>query len=322
MRKMAKMTLRSSQSATEGRTAAVEAFYWRCQAKNLSPNTVKFYTYRLRAFLRHMEAHYESIPIQSVTPAMIREFIAHETTHIGAPTGDDSFVALRALFRYLTSEGWVTENPMLTIERPKQKRTLIATFTTEQIQAMLGVCGNDFSGVRNRALIMLLLDCGLRVSELCGIEVADINWSEQTLVVTGKGNKERRVPFGRACRVALMQYFERRGDQLATSAFFLTCYGDPMDRYRVYCALLDCGTKAKVTGVRISPHTFRHTCAVMYLRNGGDVFSLQKLLGHTDLTMTRRYAELSETDVVEKHKLYSPADSIKASQASGRKRMK
>ena len=96
----------------------------------------------------------------------------------------------------------------------------------------------------------------------------------------------------------------------------------PMNRQRVHTALFDCGKKAGVTGLRISPHTFRHTFAVMYLRNGGDVFSLQKLLGHSDLTMTRRYAELSETDVIEKHRQFSPADAFGMTKQNGRKRLK
>jgi len=216
----------------------------------------------------------------------------------------------------------VTDNPMKGVDRPKTKQVIISTFTTEQIQAMLGICGNDFVGIRNRALILTLIDCGLRVSELCSLQTNDIRWNEQTMLVTGKGNKERIVPFGRTTRSALLTYWERRGDVPATDTFFLTCYGDPINRQRAHCALFECGTKAGVTGLRISPHTFRHTFAVMYLRNGGDVFSLQKMLGHTDLTMTRRYAELSETDVIEKHRQFSPADAIKSTNQNGRKRMK
>lgn len=108
---------------------------------------------------------------------------------------------------------------------------------------------------------------------------------------------------------ALLNYQARRGN-LPTLSLFVTVYGVGVDRYRVRDIIIERGKQAKVGGVRCSPHTFRHTCAVMYLRNGGDVFSLQKLLGHTDLTMTRRYAELSENDVCEKHRKFSPGDAL------------
>ena len=107
------------------------------------------------------------------------------------------------------------------------------------------------------------------------------------------------------------------------NALFVTCYGDPLDRYRVARIVGSRCTQASITGVRCSPHTFRHTFAVTYLRNGGDVFSLQKLLGHSDLMMTRRYAELSQTDVQEKHRLYSPADRLESPKnGQGRKRLR
>jgi len=301
---------------------AIEAFYRRCQAKNLSSHTVSFYKYRLQAFKSFLDARYPEIRLDDINTRVVRDFIANEGMRVSPATADDSFVTLRALFKYLEADRVIDECPMVGVERPKTKKTLISAFSVEQVEAMLGVCENDFTGVRNRAIIITFVDCGLRVSELCGLKTDHINWNEQTMLVTGKGNKERCVPFGRTARTALFSYWERRGDIPGVKEFFLSCYGDPLNRFRVAKALAECGRRACVTGVRISPHTFRHTFAVMYLRNGGDVFSLQIMLGHTDLTMTRRYAELSQTDVIEKHRLYSPADAIKPPSQSGRKRLK
>lgn len=322
MGNMMRLTLQKPESPADELQVAIDAFYRRCQAKNLSQHTIEFYKYRLEAFQRFMTAQYNDVPLDDITPAIIRDFLANEKSRISAGAADDSFVSLRVLFRYLVREGFVEDTPMTRVERPKQKKVVIAAFTSAQVEAMLGTCKSDFNGVRNRAIILILLDCGLRVSELCGITLGDFDWSELTVLVTGKGDKERIVPFGHTARSALLTYLERRGDIPKMETFFLTCYGDPMGRYAVLRALKECGTRASVSGVRVSPHTFRHTCAVMYLRNGGDVFSLQKLLGHTDLTMTRRYAELTESDVVKKHRLYSPADAIRAPTPSGRKRMR
>jgi len=140
----------------------------------------------------------------------------------------------------------------------------------------------------------------------------------------GKGSKERVVPFGDAARQALMAYVSKRGNIPGQGALFVTCYGDPLNRHEAYRLLSECGKRVGVSGVRCSPHTFRHTFAVMYLRNGGDAFTLQKLLGHSDLAMTRRYCELSQTDAVAKHRQCSPGDrflgAIKG--AGGRRRLR
>ena len=103
---------------------------------------------------------------------------------------------------------------------------------------------------------------------------------------------------------------------------FVNHYAEAFTRWGLRDTVSKRGRQAGVTGVRCSPHVLRHTCAVMYLRNGGDVFTLQKLLGHEDLTMTRRYAELSQTDVQEKHRLYSPMDALRPKTKTGRTRLR
>jgi len=105
---------------------------------------------------------------------------------------------------------------------------------------------------------------------------------------------------------------------------FVTCYGEALSRHQAHRLLSDCGRRAGVTEARCSPHTFRHTCAVMFLRNGGDAFSLQKLPGHSSLDMTRRYAELAQADVVAKHRAASPGDRFLAAvqKGGGRKRLR
>ena len=218
---------RKSSTATVTLEDAIAGFYRRCMAKNLSPHTISFYKYRLQAFQRFLIAEQLPTEVGKITSAIIRDFITDQNMHVSSATADDSFVTVRALFTYLVKDDVVTDNPMKGVERPKTKKVIIITFTTEQIQAMLGICRSDFVGIRNRALILTLVDCGLRVSEICSLRTEDFKWQEQTMLVTGKGNKERIVPFGRTTRSALLTYWERRGDIPGTNAFFLTCYGDP-----------------------------------------------------------------------------------------------
>jgi integrase/recombinase XerD len=305
-------------SLADDMAAAVESFLNYCRAKNLSKNTLIYYQHRLRAFR-------DFAP--DLTPATtkrdaVRGFLARETQRTSPATANHSFIALRAFFGFLHREGFIEEIPTDGVEGVRRRRTVIDTFTQTQLEAIIATCGKDFTGVRDRAILLTLLDCGLRATELCTLTLDDVAWNEQTFLVVGKGDIERIVPFGVTARKALVQYAARRGT-LETKSLFVSWHGDPLDRYRLREIVQEHCNQAHVTGVRCSPHTFRHTFAVSYLRNGGDVFSLQKVLGHSDLTMTRRYAELSQMDVQAKHRLYSPADRLQGEQgAKGRKRLR
>ncbi|MDH7603180.1 MAG: tyrosine-type recombinase/integrase, partial [Armatimonadota bacterium] len=116
-------------------------------------------------------------------------------------------------------------------------------------------------------------------------------------------------------------YLVRRGE-LGHDRVFVNCFGEPADRNTIYRIVRKRGEQAGITGVRLSPHTLRHTFAVSYLRNGGGVFDLQKVLGHESLEMSRKYAELADEDVIAKHRKASPADSLSSRSTGGRKRMR
>lgn len=296
----------------EDMPSAVQSFLSYCMCKNLSSQTIQYYRYRLDAFTRYLDQTAQCTAPNDVTLQLLRAFITHETQYNSPSTANHSIITLRVFFNYLVNDGFLETSPMMGIEKVRQRKTVIETLTMDQVESVLATCRKDFIGIRDRALILVLLDCGLRVSELCSLTLDDLSFSEQTLLVIGKGDKERIVPFGQSVRQALVQYLDRRGE-LDTKSIFVNCYGNPLDRYRVREIIKDRCKTAGVIGVRCSPHTFRHTFAVSYLRAGGDVFSLQKLLGHSDLAMTRRYCELSQMDVVDKHRLYSPADRLKVS---------
>ena len=302
--------------------AAIESFLLFCRAKNLADQTINYYYYRLQAFQRYLEGQAPDTMPQDIMPQLIREFLADELERNSPSTVNHSVIALRVFFNYLVGEGYLARNPMENIQKVRCKKALIETFSRDQVEAVLATCGKDFLGVRDRAIIMSLFDCGLRASELCGLTLDDISWDDQTLRVLGKGDKERIVPFGQAAKYALMQYAGRRA-QVASRFFFVNCYSGEMDRYRVRDIVKARCKQAGVTGVRCSPHTLRHTFAVEYLRAGGDPFVLQKVLGHSDLTMTRRYCELSQTDISEGHRLHSPADRLHTlTPRTGRRRIR
>ncbi|MEN6356549.1 MAG: tyrosine-type recombinase/integrase [Armatimonadota bacterium] len=301
---------------------AIEGFLDFCRVKNLSENTIIYYNYRLTAFQRYLKEIAPEAILADVTPQMLRGFIVQQTQINSASTANHSIITLRTFFNYLVKEGFLDTSPTAGISKVKRRKTIIETFSIEQIEGMLKTCGHDFTGVRDKAILLTLFDCGIRASELGTIKLSDVSWTDQTILIIGKGDKERVVPFGKATRQALSAYVIHRGE-LPSDRLFVTCYGEEIYRNRLAQIVTKRAKAAKITGVRCSPHTFRHTFAVSYLRAGGDVFTLQKILGHSDLSMTRRYVEVSQTDVQEKHRMYSPGDRIQlAGQSIHRTRLK
>ncbi len=162
-------------------------------------------------------------------------------------------------------------------------------------------------------MILVLLDTGLRASELVGLTTDNVNLDDGMLKVYGKGNKESVVPFGAKVQRTLWKYLQRHRPQPANPlcpTLFLTADGNPIITDRLRTIIEKYARKANIEGVRCSPHTFRHTCAISYLRNGGDVFSLQRILGHSSLEIVRIYVNYTETDVRACHRRFSPADNL------------
>lgn len=154
------------------------------------------------------------------------------------------------------------------------------------------------------------MDTGLRLSELVGLSLEDVEIQGGYLKVMGKGGRERLVPMGARAAKALAKYQMQFRPKNEAQAFFLCRDGRPLTADRVQKVMAAYGRKAGISGIRCSPHTLRHTSAVLYLRSGGDPFTLQKKLGHATLAMTRHYSELADTDVQAAHRKYSPGDRL------------
>jgi len=318
-----RLSLLTKPAPQEALQEAVDSFLRRGQARSLSASTLRFYRDRLGAFIRYLDSHGLRLAPEQVTAQVVRDFLTAEAERVSAATANHSRAALSAFFRFLVSDEVIPSDPMTKVEKVRLRQRVIPTLRQEEIERMLATCSpRTFNGARLKAVILTLVDCGLRVSELCGLDLGDVARDAQTLRVMGKGSKERLVPFGEATRQALLAYMARRGELAGQPSLFVTCYGERLNRTEAHRLLRECGERAGVSGVH--PHRFRHTCAVMYLRNGGDAFSLQKLLGHSSLDMTRRYAELAQADVVAKHRQCSPGDRFLGAVrvTGGRKRLK
>lgn len=169
-----------------------------------------------------------------------------------------------------------------------------------------------FVGLRDYCFLLTLLDTGMRLSETLSLKVGDLDLEEMWVNVIGKGNKERRVAMSARLLVELKPYLRKREAAVASVGVPDSPWLFPNDIGTRLCSktmqkhLKTYGTKADIKRVRVSPHTFRHTFAVNFVRNGGDPFTLQKILGHSSLETTRRYCELAEEDVLRRHRELTP----------------
>ena len=308
----------------------VKGFVLTKRTEGKSPRTVEYYEENLRRFLWYAGRQGWSDDIRFLTEWQIKEFLGYvgTETHRWGLEGNGSetsqrnashstvrhyFVVLSCFFNWLMGEGFVEENPTTKIKVAKSKPKVVVPFSSEEISRMLAVCDYDyghnakFLGSRNRAIILVLLDTGIRLSELIGMEVGDINNDTGYIRVLGKGGRERVVRMGKVARKALWRYLMYRTHK-GTQELWLTEEGKPLHNSSVQSLVKRLGERASING-NGNVHRFRHTFALSFLRTDKNVFNLQYLLGHSDLDMVRRYTStLGMEDALRAHEKASPAD--------------
>jgi site-specific recombinase XerD len=193
--------------------------------------------------------------------------------------------AIKAFFNWLYKEGYTKENRLERLKKPKAPKKLIDPLAEAEIAVLLSSIDAHTSwGARNTTIVLLMLDTGLRFTELLTLDMKDLHLEESYVKVMGKGQKERIVPFGSSAQNALMKYiYHFRADPTGGNQVFLNLDGSPMPQTGLKLMFQ---RLAESSGVRrLHTHLLRQTFAVNYLMNGGDVFTLQQILGHTTLEM-------------------------------------
>lgn len=314
-------------SKTIALSQARQGFKFHSLTANRSSLTINWYDKRLAEFESFLlgKCGGRSVCIADIEPNTIREFIAslqdrevvyqnhafrHPIPRKLSPFTVHGYVrTLSAFFRWAVRERMLERSPMENIPRPKLPKKIKPRFEKDELQRLWNACGEnaDSQASRNRAILLLLLDTGLRASELCGLTLDRFDPEMRRVHVTGKGMKDRYVPVGRRVRKALWEYINLyRKPKVATGVVFLTRHDTPLTGVSLAHVLKGLGTRAGVSGCH--PHRFRHTAARLYLRNGGDVMSLQQILGHEDLATTRIYVQLEQEDIEKMHERASPVD--------------
>ena len=261
--------------------------------RNLSPMTVMTY----ERFLRDFESYFRGLDTTAdwttVDADIIRDWLEQMLDNgAKATTVNTALSAVRSFFRYALRRKLVEKDPAHLIEGPKKSKPLPQFVREKEMDELIDdkEWGDTFIDVRARAILILLYETGVRVSELTGLDDEDLDVTAGQLKVTGKRNKQRIVPFGQELATAIGQYVGRRDTEVErqTTALFVTDKGERMTRQQVY-AIVRRSLGEVTTLKKRSPHVLRHSFATAMLNNGAGLESVKKLLGHESLETTEIY---------------------------------
>lgn len=268
--------------------------------KNASPNTVKHYQKDLETFFSFLQSEGE-LQLNQVDHQVVRLFLTFlYDRKLSRRSVSRTISSLRSFYKYLEREKYVTTNPFINVRLPKTSKPIPNFLYKEELERLFEVNDlNDPLGQRNQALIELLYATGIRVSECQGLHITDVDFSIGTLLVTGKGRKERYVPFGRFAEIALERYIKDGRQELLkksknpSEVIFLNARGNPLTDRGIRLILNKIVEQAALT-IKIHPHKLRHTFATHMLNEGADLRTVQELLGHDNLSSTQIYTHVTK----------------------------
>jgi integrase/recombinase XerD len=275
--------------------------------KGLSQNTVKAYERDLRKYFRFMQA---KTPAE-IMQADVVSFLARLSSEgIATPSAARGLSAVRGFHKYLMIDGLAQTDPTVNIDTPRGWKRLPKTLSTSDVDRLLKQPDPaTLIGVRDRAMLELLYATGLRVSELVGLRVADVNLERGFLIVMGKGSKERAVPLGEAAIAAIKDYLSSARRSLLNTTdsdmLFISSKRRGITRQMFWERIKLYTVKAGIEK-SISPHTLRHSFATHLLDNGADLRAVQAMLGHSDISTTQIYTHVSRERLKKIHEKYHP----------------
>lgn len=255
------------------------------RASRYSEHTIQDYSTTYRLFAAWLDRDPE---IREISAADIRGFLA--SREVSKKTCLNYHIGLSALWTWCIQHGLVDTHIVRQVAPPRPERRAIKPHTRAEFEQLLQACQGR-QAVRDRAILLLLLDTGMRAGELCGIRLTQINLASRSVLVMGKGSKERYLKYSPETAEAIRAYLGPR----KTGPLFLSDTGRPLDRHALRLMIGRVGERAGLIGCH--PHRLRHTFAVQFLRNGGNIYILRAALGHSTLAMALRYLDLSQADL-------------------------
>jgi len=277
--------------------------------KGLSLNTIQAYRRDVRQFARFITER--GVEVKDICRSDVVDYLCmlyHR--RMDSRSVARQLSTLRHFFRFCLMEGYIDGDPVATIESPKMRRSLPNFLSVEEVERVLRQPDTStVTGLRDKAMIELMYSSGLRVSELCGLRVGDLQMDPGCVRCVGKGDKERLVPVGRQALDAVQEYMRKGRPELlgerSSPHLFLNHAGRKIDRIAYWKALVKYGRKA---GLRkaIKPHMLRHSFATHLLDRGADLRSVQMMLGHADIATTQIYTHVVEERLKQVYKEHHP----------------
>ena len=313
---------------------AIEVYLQDHKGGNHSPKTVEWHATALGLLQRYLEEKQATTLIKDIDASAISAWFAFLRTvpgRRGKPRSERTVQtyarSARAFFRWLLRREMLDRNPFDQVTFPKVGRPLIQTIEPEEFERLLQACTPpresgwrvERAVARNRAILWLFYDTGIRVSELINLHLDDLDRKKGVITVMGKGSKQRRIALGQNCQRHLFHYLDRHRPEKEELAewgntsedhLFLTETRTPLTKNGVEMLFKRIRERAGITYKRISPHILRHTFAIRYLVLGNDPFSLQELLGHEDMATVKLYMHMNDVTIQEQKRKYSPGDHL------------
>ena len=296
---------------------ALEGYVLYAEARRLSPHTLRDYATTFIKFQNFLD---DDPPLIAIDAHQVQAFLAAQS-HLKKKTVLNYRTGLSALWTWAVSEGFIHDNVVHKTPAPKPEKVVINPFTEQDVKLMLAACDRSRGYYvrpsqpekcsralphpeRNKAIIFTFLDTGIRNSELRKTAIADVDLKNKQMLVTGKGSKQRIVQLSSKTARAIWHYLTTRPEALDDDPLFTSNYEQNFTRQGLSRLIKNIGLRANVPNAH--PHRFRHTFAITFLRNGGNIFVLQQLLGHSTLDMVKHYLTLANQDSGAVHRRASP----------------
>ena len=278
--------------------------------RNLADASIRAYLADVTAFIHALEKSGVEQP-GDIRRSDILDFLeASSEEGLETTTVARRLIAIKIFFRFLVHQRRIPADITDVMEGPRLSRILPGYLSVEEVEKLISACGRrDVLEQRNRTIIELLYATGVRVSELAGLMLENIRFDRNILIVIGKGDKQRIVPFGRPARRSLVKYLEQVRPQLdksgATPAVFLSVRGHALTRARIWGIVRETARRAGIQRA-IYPHMLRHSFASHLLKGGADLRVIQEMLGHADIATTQLYTHVDQDHLNSVHRRFHP----------------
>ena len=285
---------------------ALQEFLIEQQIRGNSPHTVAYYRRNVGFYVKYVGI---DCGISDVTLSSLKSYYLQlAAKELSTVTVQTYIRALRAFLTWCFNEEYISLNLSDKFKLPKAKRRVIDVLTDTEIRSLVNSFDKSFIGLRNLCICSLMLDSGLRLSEVITLKMSSVHIAEGYIIVTGKGNKERIVPIGLHSKKHLLKYMARCPNTNQETALFVKDAIIPIKSTTVREIFRK--LKVKLNMPRLRAHLLRHTFATRYLENGGDIYALQQILGHTSLEMVKKYIHITPKKIAVNFSRFSVLDNL------------